>query len=366
MKSIIYSIKEICKIFSARLVGGIVRDKLLGKESNDIDLATTLLPKEIINIAKKYNLISIPTGIEHGTVTILNGIQHIEITTLRIDVKTDGRHAKVQFTNSWYLDASRRDLTFNAMYLDENDKLYDYFNGRNDLVKGIVRFIGNSEKRIKEDALRILRFFRFYVYYGKVMDIDGLKACYKYKSLLLNLSKERITQEILKIIQGDDLNKISEILSNEVMQTILSCEIKYINILPNKLELRYKLLNIQSKSIKLSNKFIKYQKLIEPFDKNDQALVKIFYIDHGIDALKDKIIITQIINNIYIDMPDNIRPFPLSGHDFIKAGLKGQNIQVAINDLKYWFYSHEDKNINDCYNKLNEWLNNHDTYSRPR
>lgn len=357
MKSIIYSIKEICNIFSARLVGGIVRDQLLGKESSDIDLATALLPAEIVNIAKKYNLISIPTGIEHGTVTILNGIQHIEITTLRIDAKTDGRHAQVQFTNSWYLDASRRDLTFNAMYLDANGKLYDYFNGKDDLAKGIVRFIGHSEKRIKEDALRILRFFRFYVYYGKVMDNAGLKACHKYKYLLFNLSKERITQEILKIIQGDNINKIKEILSNDVIKTLISANMKYINQLPEKLELRYKLLDIKSKYMKLSNKFIKYQKLIEPFTEYDKSLVKIFYIDHGIETLKDKIVMTKIINNIDIDIPEKIQSFPLTGHDFINAGLIGENIRKAIEDLRYWFYSYEDKNINDCYNKLKEWLN---------
>lgn len=144
-----------------RLVGGVVRDLLLGNDPKDIDLATECTPQGMIQIFERAGLRYIPTGLQHGTVTV--NINHInyEITTLRIDHVTDGRHALVQFTSDWMKDAERRDLTINAMSLSFDGTLFDYFNGRKDLEERKVRFVGNARERITEDYLRILRYFRY-------------------------------------------------------------------------------------------------------------------------------------------------------------------------------------------------------------
>ena len=144
-----------------RFVGGVVRDSILGFPCSDVDLATTLYPEEIIRLAKSAGLASKPTGIEHGTVTVIVDDKPYEVTTLRRDVETDGRHAKVAFTDDWRADAARRDFTMNAMFSDLSGNIYDYFNGKEDLSAGIVRFVGEARERIREDYLRILRFLDF-------------------------------------------------------------------------------------------------------------------------------------------------------------------------------------------------------------
>ncbi len=147
---------------NARLVGGCVRDSVLGRDTTDIDLATDLVPEMVIQALGSAGIKTIPTGIKHGTVTaVVAGIPY-EITTLRRDLECDGRHAAVAFTNSWMEDASRRDFTFNALYCDKSGKIYDYFSGMQDLENRTVVFIGDAEARINEDFLRILRVFRFH------------------------------------------------------------------------------------------------------------------------------------------------------------------------------------------------------------
>lgn len=169
-KSIITDeLKELFKIFDKnnyelRIAGGAVRDLILNIIPKDIDLATNATPRDMINLFEKENIRLINlNGAKHGTVTCrINDKYNYEITTLRIDVKTYGRKADVQFTNDWYQDSSRRDLTINSMFLDLNGNIYDYFNGYNDLLLKRVKFVGNADKRIKEDFLRILRYFRFF------------------------------------------------------------------------------------------------------------------------------------------------------------------------------------------------------------
>ena len=145
----------------SRLVGGCVRDILLGKSHSDVDIATTVIPDVAMSVLKKAEIKVIPTGLKHGTVTAVLNEKHYEITTLRKDVETDGRHAVVEFTDSWKEDSRRRDFTINAMSMDLEGEVYDYFDGQKDLQSKLVKFVGNPEKRIEEDYLRILRYFRF-------------------------------------------------------------------------------------------------------------------------------------------------------------------------------------------------------------
>ncbi|WP_417815764.1 CCA tRNA nucleotidyltransferase [Thalassospira alkalitolerans] len=188
---------------TARFVGGIVRDALLKRELSDIDIACDLKPEETVAALEKVGLKVIPTGIKHGTVTAITQAHAYEITTLRVDVVTDGRHAEVAFTDSWLGDAKRRDFTFNALYCDLDGTIYDPFDGEIDLREGRVRFIGVAEDRIAEDYLRILRFFRFHAWFGRPpLDPVGAEACRKAASGLCDISPERIRDELLKLLRS--------------------------------------------------------------------------------------------------------------------------------------------------------------------
>ena len=161
-----------------RAVGGAVRNAFLKLPVAEVDLATTATPQEVIALAEKAGLKAVPTGIEHGTVTVIADGAPFEVTTLRRDVETFGRHAEVAFTRDWEADAKRRDFTLNALYADREGRVFDPLRGYDDLAAGRVRFIGDPAERIREDYLRILRFFRFNAYYGKgPLDEAGLKAC---------------------------------------------------------------------------------------------------------------------------------------------------------------------------------------------
>jgi poly(A) polymerase len=184
-----------------RVAGGAVRNSLLGEPISDVDLATTMLPDDVMRVCKAAGFGVHPTGLEHGTITVVNKGQPFEVTTLRRDVETDGRRAVVLFTNDWTEDALRRDFTINAMYCDERGKVFDFTTGYLDIQRKRVRFVGDSEARIKEDYLRILRFFRFHARYGKGSPCPvGLAACVKLKSGLKKISAERIRSELMKLI----------------------------------------------------------------------------------------------------------------------------------------------------------------------
>ena len=186
---------------AVRFVGGCVRDAVLGREARDVDLATPEPPQRVMELLAEAGISAIPTGIEHGTVTAVAGGLRFEITTLRRDVSTDGRHATVAFTEDWAEDAARRDFTINALFSDADGTLFDPTGGLGDLEAGRVRFVGDAATRIEEDHLRILRFFRFFTYYGKdEPDADGLVACARLAAKLKNLSAERIASEVLRIL----------------------------------------------------------------------------------------------------------------------------------------------------------------------
>ena len=184
----------------ARIVGGALRNTLLGLPVGDIDFAATALPPEIIRFAGKAGLKSVPTGIDHGTITVVvEGVPY-EVTTLRQDVETHGRHATVAFTRDWAADAARRDFTINALYAAADGRVIDPLGGLGDLAARRVRFINSARDRIREDYLRILRFFRFTAEYGAAPDPEGLAACITERAGLARLSPERIRAEILRIL----------------------------------------------------------------------------------------------------------------------------------------------------------------------
>ncbi|MEO1398202.1 MAG: CCA tRNA nucleotidyltransferase, partial [Pseudomonadota bacterium] len=189
----------------ARVNGGAVRNALMGEPIADIDIATTLEPQQIIDRARAANVKSVPTGIDHGTVTLVTGNHAYEVTTLRSDVETDGRHAVVRFGTDWKEDAGRRDLTMNALYCDALGTVFDPLGGYEDVLHRRVRFIGEAIERIREDRLRILRFFRFFAWYGSFRpDANGLRACVREKNGLRNLSAERVWQELSKLLAAPD------------------------------------------------------------------------------------------------------------------------------------------------------------------
>jgi tRNA nucleotidyltransferase/poly(A) polymerase len=186
-----------------RVVGGAVRNALLNAPVDEIDLATTMLPEEVAKRAKDAGFHPVPTGIEHGTVTVVIDGKPFEVTTLREDVETDGRHAKVKFGRDWQRDAERRDFTMNALSLTRDGAVVDLVGGLKDLREKRVRFIGEAETRIREDYLRVLRFFRFHAGYGEgPMDRAGLSACIRARDGLATLSRERIRAELLKLLMA--------------------------------------------------------------------------------------------------------------------------------------------------------------------
>lgn len=187
----------------ARFVGGAVRDTLLGIAVADLDVATAHDPNTVLARLKDAGIRAVPTGLQHGTITAVLESGPVEVTTLRRDVATDGRHATVAFTDDWREDAARRDFTMNALYADMTDgRVTDYFDGIADLRAGRVRFIGDPLRRIAEDHLRILRFFRFLARFGDTPDPEGLSACVARANDLMALSRERVSDELLKLLMA--------------------------------------------------------------------------------------------------------------------------------------------------------------------
>ena len=188
------------EIVTARFVGGCVRKHLSDDEIDDIDIATILSSDDIKEKFNNTNFKIIDTGIKHGTITLITKKLKLELTTLRTDLETDGRHAKVEYVDDWYLDSERRDFTINAIYLDINGNIFDPQNGKNDLKNKIVKFIGDPQKRIEEDYLRIIRFIRFKIMYDLKFESTTLKAIKLNLNGVNKISKERILVELLKIL----------------------------------------------------------------------------------------------------------------------------------------------------------------------
>jgi poly(A) polymerase len=189
----------------ARMVGGAVRDMLVGRPVADVDFAAPLEPRVVMARVRAAGLKAVPTGLAHGTVTVVTSGRAFEVTTLRRDVETDGRHAVVEFTDDWEMDASRRDFTINAMSAAQDGRIFDYFGGRDDLVAGRVRFVGEAMERIAEDYLRIFRFFRFFARYGQgEPDGQAITGIRVLRDGVNALSAERVWSELKRILMADD------------------------------------------------------------------------------------------------------------------------------------------------------------------
>lgn len=359
--------KKFFKLFQAveehggalRFVGGAVRDALTGSEGFDLDLATDLSPEELVEACDEHNLKTVPIGIKFGTVGVVIDNHVLEVTSLRKDVKTDGRHAVVEFTTDWEIDASRRDLTINAVYADEKGNVFDYYNGIDDLEKGVVRFIGSPAQRIKEDYLRILRFFRFYSLFAKTpIDKKALAACVENKDGLKTLSMERIRDELFKILLTPKAGATIKIMAeNDILGYVLPTpkqeNIESLNFLIENVNLGIlpydpvrrmfilytpdenlaeNLANRMKFSKKQKQDFVEWARIQVSLDDFiiPQELKKMIYL-YGKDFAMNKLLIEQSLQKRVIatskDIIKNIEEteipvFPLKGRDIISAGVK--------------------------------------------
>tara|TARA_Y100000590_G_scaffold307331_1_gene346946 strand:+ start:4307 stop:5605 length:1299 start_codon:yes stop_codon:yes gene_type:complete len=243
---IIFSyLNEIGTDAKVRFVGGCVRKALCGQQIDDIDLATSLEPNEVKDKLVKKGVKVIDTGITHGTVTAFLNKKKFEITTLRKDIRTDGRHAEVKFTSNWEEDASRRDFTINAIYADINGRIFDPLNGIDDLRNGHIKFIGSPDDRIREDYLRILRFFRFFIQYSQDdCDKNVIQSIKENINGLNEISNERIFSELTKILKLKNLSNL--FFNNHTKEIIINIfpQFKYYKRLKNINKLSQKIKNL--------------------------------------------------------------------------------------------------------------------------
>ena len=234
IEKIFNSFSNFSETSEIRYVGGIIR-KIINKEKvDDIDLATNITPKKVCEILRKNKISFYESGIQHGTVTAKIEDNKFEITTLRKDVSTDGRHAEVEFSNDWFEDASRRDFTFNAIYSDLYGNLYDPYNGKKDLELGNVKFIGSPEKRIKEDYLRILRYLRFFLNYSKVNHSESLKKIIKQNiNGISKISSDRLLDELKKLVLSKGFLKLSKDKFSQEIITLVFPQLINLGIFKN-------------------------------------------------------------------------------------------------------------------------------------
>ncbi|MBU6140592.1 MAG: CCA tRNA nucleotidyltransferase [Proteobacteria bacterium] len=339
-------IKTIFAIFgdNIRLVGGCVRDLLLEKKINDFDFATKFLPNETTKILEKNKIKAVPTGAKFGTITAVINDRNFEITTLRKDNETDGRHCEPEFVDDFLLDASRRDFTVNALYMDSRGQISDYFDGISDLKKQKLRFIGDAEKRIEEDFLRILRFFRFSVEYANELDAEGLKACVNQKENLKKISRERIRQEFLKLISSKKKERVVAILktleqqkiSDEIFSSSLDIPaFERLQSDDSKLKIAALLLNknFKPEEICATNSEKKLFNFLLSIDPNqDLRLLRAFHDEEFFwnfclfNAAKQKLPAPRKL--------EKLPNFPIEAKDLIELGLKGRQLGEALDKLK--------------------------------
>ena len=311
-----------------RYVGGCLRKIINNEEVDDIDLATNLNPSEISEVLRKNKINFYESGIEHGTITAVIDDNKFEITSLREDILTDGRHAKVKFSKDWKLDASRRDFTINSIYSDSDGNLFDPFDGKNDLEKGEINFIGDVEKRIKEDYLRILRYLRFFLNYSKKPHNQKIIKIIKINiSGIAKISKERLLDELKKLLKSKYLDKLSKDRFGLELILLVFPELKNIKSVLNSLKdkkiilekidfifilslmtiddsdnldyflYKYNISNKDKKRMKIINEFYREKK--ETKHLNETKLNRVFYYNGkqaALDILNFKIIKSKTTN----------------------------------------------------------------------
>lgn len=341
---------EIQAIFAAldgdkrrtRAVGGVVRDTIMGRpHSGDIDMATELLPEEVVARAGAAGIASYPTGIEHGTVTLKLGETLAEVTTLRRDVETDGRHAVVAFGTDWAEDARRRDFTLNALYCAADGTLYDPLNGAGDARDGVVRFIGDAAHRIAEDGLRVYRFFRLTASHGRQQfDAKGLSACASSVEHLDHLSRERVGGEMMRMLGlpkiAVTLSQMSEIgllpLSDEALTSLTAYEAiggqlpeaRLVLLAGAELEARQTDWRISNHTIASARDILRAADLIED-DRIGEAAYR-----HGeaaveglaVAAARDRWGTARLSEAARVLGATHVPEFPVTGHDLVGLGIK--------------------------------------------
>ena len=371
-----------------RYVGGCVRKIINNEKVDDIDLATNIDPTKVKEALKKKNINYFETGIEHGTITALIENDKFEITSLRSDIKTDGRHAEIEFTTDWIKDAQRRDFTINSIYADINGNLFDPFDGKKDLENGLIKFVGEPERRIEEDYLRILRYFRFFALYSKNEHLTEIKKAIKKNIVgIKKLSSERLLDELKKIYKSNCFIKLCEVkFSYEIICAVFP-EFKQIELFKKLNEYTknnlhnldfifflsllvldntdnsdyffYKF-NISKKNqrrIKLIKEF--YYSKKAPIKLNSQNLWKIFYFNgkEGLfDLLNYKIFTSKkfdknLVNQINFFENKDVPKLSVTGNDLIKNfGIpEGQRVGEKLREIEnVWINNNfkiSDKNI---------------------
>jgi poly(A) polymerase len=333
-----------------RIVGGAVRDTLLGLPISDIDIATILHPEQVRTQLKKAGITAVPTGLDHGTITAVIDKKNFEITTLRRDVATDGRRATIAFATDWKDDASRRDFTINALYADPNSgEVFDYFGGLDDLSSQTIRFIGDPTLRIAEDHLRILRYFRFLGRFGNSdADPAAIAACRDFAQNMMALSRERIAQELSRLLTlpnpayaielmaenrifapflpeltGDASAKFERLIARQQRHGIAAnLPARLLAILPNDAAA----CDIVAMRLKLSNRLrVDIANRLSENAPNSQA-IRAFAYNRGIDAARDNALLycndDQELDDCMAKLSGwNVPIFPIRGADLIAKGL---------------------------------------------
>ncbi len=344
-----------------RVAGGAVRNALLGEKVTEVDVATTLSPEQVTEACSAAGMGVHPTGIDHGTVTVVVDRHPFEVTTLRHDVETDGRRAKVKFTDDWQADAQRRDFTLNALFCDARGTIYDFVNGLPDIEGRRVIFVGDPAQRIAEDYLRILRFFRFHARYGHgAPDAAGLAACTRLKAGLDGLSAERIRQEMFKLMAAPGAVSTLRLMADKgVLRHLLPCteEWRVLERLPPDPLLRLSVLARDPLAMperwRLSNhearRLEDIASLMPPTPALRPKEQRAVLYQQGADAWRDLVHIAWARSDAPLDdagwrdlleLPDRwpIPRLPVAGRDLLAAGMSpGPEIGVMLTRLEDWW-----------------------------
>lgn len=344
----------------ARFVGGCVRNTLMGRAVDDIDIATQLVPDDVMAALNTAGIRAVPTGIEHGTVTAICEGEPFEITTLRRDVETDGRRAVVAFTEDWREDAMRRDFRLNALYAEPDGSLHDPVGGGlEDAEHGRVIFIGDGDERLREDYLRILRFFRFNAWYGAGFDADGLAACERQKAGLSKIAAERIWKELKKLLAAPNPSEaVQKMAGSGVLKMILpwstgTANIERVSGLSSDATQRFMALlpkNLESVSLiasklRLSNKERARLELWAEFGglagpSLNEAEARAFIYRFGAQAYEDALVLhldtqpAELAKARALIAEWDAPKFPLGGEDALSAGLQGEAIGSTLRTLE--------------------------------
>lgn len=319
---------------SIRFVGGCVRDSLLRLSVHDIDLATPYSPNEVISILRNARIKTLDFGIKYGTITAILDKDSYQITTLRNDIRSYGRSADVSFTTDWKSDASRRDFTINAIYLSTDGEIIDYFGGLSDLAKGKIKFIGSIEDRIKEDFLRILRFFRFHISYGRGKpSLEVLNSIKNFSPSLQTLSKERIREELLRILSSSSPTLVD--LASSMEESLC-----------------FK--NIFGLTISSIEKFKILKSLELEYGWNSSPLLRLAILFHGTASLHQNLVESLKLSNQHRDyLGKLIEPVDLPIQvNFYKYG-KWLTIEQTL--LSMSFHELNDKSIEETFNYASRW-----------